>query len=128
MNVIVGTTIILAATLIIYKLLTPVSKPTRKKGPVKKKEPIKKKEPVEKKEPIKKKEPVEKKEPAQKKESTKKVNPYFAFCKEKRPEIVASNPELKPREIVKKLGEEWGKLLHSHWSPRKGAQGIPNRE
>ena len=97
MNVIVGTTIILAATLIIYKLLTPVSKPTRKKGPVKK-------------EPIKKKEPVEKKEPAQKKESTKKVNPYFAFCKEKRPEIVASNPELKPREIVKKLGEEWGKL------------------
>ena len=92
MNVIVGTTIILAATLIIYKLLTPVSKPTRKKGPVKKKEPIKKKE------------------PAQKKESTKKVNPYFAFCKEKRPEIVASNPELKPREIVKKLGEEWGKL------------------
>ena len=92
MNVIVGTTIILAATLIIYKLLTPVSKPTRKKGPVKKKEPIKKKEPVEKKEPI------------------KKVNPYFAFCKEKRPEIVASNPELKPREIVKKLGEEWGKL------------------
>ena len=91
MNVIVGTTIILAATLIIYKLLTPVSKPTRKKGPVKK-------------------EPVEKKEPAQKKESTKKVNPYFAFCKEKRPEIVASNPELKPREIVKKLGEEWGKL------------------
>ena len=92
MNVIVGTTIILAATLIIYKLLTPVSKPTRKKGPVKKKEPIKKKEPVEKKEPI------------------KKVNPYFAFCKEKRPEIVTSNPELKPREIVKKLGEEWGKL------------------
>lgn len=92
MNVIVGTTIILAATLIIYKLLTPVSKPTRKKGPVKKKEPIKKKEPVEKKEPI------------------KKVNPYFAFCKEKRPDIVATNPELKPREIVKKLGEEWGKL------------------
>jgi hypothetical protein len=40
----------------------------------------------------------------------KKVNPYFAFCKEKRPEIVTSNPELKPREIVKKLGEEWGKL------------------
>ena len=98
MNVIVGTTIILAATLIIYKLLTPVSKPTRKKGPVKKKEPVQKKE------------PVKKKEPAQKKESTKKVNPYFAFCKEKRPEIVASNPELKPREIVKKLGEEWGKL------------------
>lgn len=92
MNVIVGTTIILAATLIIYKLLTPVSKPTRKKGPVKKKEPIKKKEPVEKKEPV------------------KKVNPYFAFCKEKRPDIVATNPELKPREIVKKLGEEWGKL------------------
>ena len=86
MNVIVGTTIILAATLIIYKLLTPVSKPTRKKGPVKKKEPV------------------------QKKESTKKVNPYFAFCKEKRPDIVATNPELKPREIVKKLGEEWGKL------------------
>ncbi len=98
MNVIVGTTIILATTLIIYKLLTPVSKPTRKKGPVKNKEPIKKKEPVEKKEPI------------EKKESTKKVNPYFAFCKEKRPEIVTSNPELKPREIVKKLGEEWGKL------------------
>ena len=86
MNVIVGTTIILAATLIIYKLLTPVTKLTKKKGPVKKKEPV------------------------QKKESTKKVNPYFAFCKEKRPEIVASNPELKPREIVKKLGEEWGKL------------------
>jgi hypothetical protein len=98
MNVIVGTTIILAATLIIYKLLTPVSKPTRKKGPVKKKEPVQKKE------------PVKKKEPAQKKESTKKVNPYFAFCKEKRPDIVAANPELKPREIVKKLGEEWGKL------------------
>ena len=92
MNVIVGTTIIIAATLIMYKLLTPVSKPTKKKEPVEKKEPIKKKEPVE------------------KKESTKKVNPYFAFCKEKRPEIVASNPELKPREIVKKLGEEWGKL------------------
>ena len=80
MNVIVGTTIIIAATLIMYKLLTPVSKPTKKKEPVEKKEPI------------------------------KKVNPYFAFCKEKRPEIVASNPELKPREIVKKLGEEWGKL------------------
>ena len=92
MNVIVGTTIIIAATLIMYKLLTPVSKPTKKKEPVEKKEPIKKKEPVE------------------KKESTKKVNPYFAFCKEKRPEIVATNPELKPREIVKKLGEEWGKL------------------
>jgi len=92
MNVIVGTTIILAATLIIYKLLTPVTKPTKKKGPVKKKEPVQKKEPVK------------------KKESTKKVNPYFAFCKEKRPEIVATNPELKPREIVKKLGEEWGKL------------------
>jgi hypothetical protein len=86
MNVIVGTTIILAATLIIYKLLTPVTKLTKKKGPVKKKEPV------------------------QKKESTKKVNPYFAFCKEKRPDIVATNPELKPREIVKKLGEEWGKL------------------
>jgi len=97
MNVIVGTTIILAATLIIYKLLTPVTKP-KKKGPVKKKEPVQKKE------------PVKKKEPAQKKESTKKVNPYFAFCKEKRPDIVATNPELKPREIVKKLGEEWGKL------------------
>ena len=86
MNVIVGTTIILATTLIIYKLLTPVTKLTKKKGPVKKKEPV------------------------QKKESTKKVNPYFAFCKEKRPDIVATNPELKPREIVKKLGEEWGKL------------------
>ena len=86
MNVIVGTTIILAATLIIYKLLTPVTKLTKKKGPVKKKEPVQKKEP------------------------TKKVNPYFAFCKEKRPDIVATNPELKPREIVKKLGEEWGKL------------------
>ena len=86
MNVIVGTTIILAATLIIYKLLTPVTKLTKKKGPVKKKEPV------------------------QKKESTKKVNPYFAFCKEKRPDIVATNPELKPSEIVKKLGEEWGKL------------------
>jgi hypothetical protein len=80
MNVVVGTTIILAATLIMYKLLTPVTKPTKKKEPVKKKE------------------------------STKKVNPYFAFCKEKRPDIVAANPELKPREIVKKLGEEWGKL------------------
>lgn len=104
MNVIVGTTIILAATLIIYKLLTPVTKPTKKKGPVKKKEPVQKKEPV------KKKEPAQKKELVQKKESTKKVNPYFAFCKEKRPDIVAANPELKPREIVKKLGEEWGKL------------------
>src|SRR5210317_1818422 len=86
MNVIVGTTIILDATLIIYKILTPVTKPNKKKGPVKKKETVKKKE------------------------STKKVNPYFAFCKEKRPDIVATNPELKPREIVKKLGEEWGKL------------------
>jgi|TARA_B100000497_G_scaffold121495_1_gene151319 hypothetical protein len=41
---------------------------------------------------------------------TKKINPYFAFCKEKRSEIVTANPELKSREIVKKLGEEWRKL------------------
>ena len=81
MNVIVGTTILLTASLILYKILYPVSqRPTKKKEHVKKKEPV------------------------------KKVNPYFAFCKEKRPEIVTANPELKPREIVKKLGEEWGKL------------------
>ena len=40
----------------------------------------------------------------------KKINPYFAFCKEKRHEIIATNPELKFREISKKLGEEWRKL------------------
>ena len=35
MNVIVGTTLIIAATLIICKLLTPVSKPIKKKEPIK---------------------------------------------------------------------------------------------
>jgi hypothetical protein len=32
---------------------------------------------------------------------------YFAFVKEKRPEVVAKYPNLKVTEISKKLGEMW---------------------
>ena len=85
MNVFVGSILIITASIIAYKLFKPVTHGISKKGPVASKH-------------------------TETVASVKKVNPYFAFCKEKRPDIVATNPELKPREIVKKLGEEWGKL------------------
>jgi hypothetical protein len=38
---------------------------------------------------------------------------YFAFQKEKRPEIVAKYPNLKVTEIAKKIGELWKNLSES---------------
>ena len=87
MNVLVGTAIFLTTYFILCKFLKPESRKIKpKKKPV---DFIKKNKIVT---------------------PMKKINPYFAFCKEKRSEIVAANPELKFREIGKKLGEEWRKL------------------
>jgi structure-specific recognition protein 1 len=38
---------------------------------------------------------------------------YFAFQKEKRPEVVAKYPNLKVTEVAKKLGELWKALSES---------------
>ncbi len=40
----------------------------------------------------------------------KKVSPFFNYSKVKREEVAKSNPELKPKEISKKLGEMWKEL------------------
>ena len=85
MNVFVGSVLIITASIIAYKLFKPVSHGISKRGPVASKH-------------------------IETAASVKKVNPYFAFCKKKRPDIVAANPELNFREITKKLSEEYRKL------------------
>ena len=42
----------------------------------------------------------------QKSKSSKK-NPYIKFCKKRREELKKENPTLKPKEITKKLNDEW---------------------
>ncbi len=87
MNVLVGTAIFLTTYFILFKFLKPESRKIKKK-----------------------KEPVDFTKKNKIVTPMKKINPYFTFCKEKRHEIIATNPELKFREISKKLGEAWRKL------------------
>jgi len=37
----------------------------------------------------------------------RKCNPYICFVKEQRPGLVKSQPQLQPKEIMKKIGEMW---------------------
>ena len=37
----------------------------------------------------------------------RKANPYICFVKEQRPGLVKSQPQLQPKEIMKKIGEMW---------------------
>lgn len=43
----------------------------------------------------------------------KLLTPYIRFTKEKRPEILASNPEISVPELGKRLGELWRELPES---------------
>lgn len=45
--------------------------------------------------------------------SGKLLTPYIRFTKEKRPEILASNPDISVPEIGRKFGELWRELPES---------------
>jgi aspartate/tyrosine/aromatic aminotransferase len=40
----------------------------------------------------------------------KNISNYLHFSKEFRPKIVKENPEIKSKDIIKKLAEEWNKI------------------
>jgi hypothetical protein len=40
----------------------------------------------------------------------KNISNYLHFSKEFRPKYKKENPEIKPQDIIKKLGEEWNKI------------------
>jgi len=44
---------------------------------------------------------------AGKKSHPRKTNPYICFVKEQRPGLVKNQPQLQPKEIMKKIGEMW---------------------
>jgi hypothetical protein len=53
--------------------------------------------------------------------------PYFAFLKEKRPDVVAKYPNLKATEVAKKVGELWQNLSDAekqHYREVAGSSGA----
>ena len=50
---------------------------------------------------------------------------YFFFIEERRPKLVKEKPELKAKEIVVILGEEWRKLKESE---KKKYQDLSNKD
>lgn len=40
----------------------------------------------------------------------KNISNYLHFSKEFRPKIVSENPELKSKDVMKKIAEEWNKI------------------
>ncbi|BFU23434.1 HMG (high mobility group) box domain containing protein [Entamoeba histolytica HM-3:IMSS] len=60
--------------------------------------------------------------------SKKGKNPYIKFCQEKREEVKAANPDLKPKEITSKLVEIWNGMNEEEKAkfkpkPRVGPKG-----
>ncbi|EDR26872.1 hypothetical protein, conserved [Entamoeba dispar SAW760] len=60
--------------------------------------------------------------------SKKGKNPYIKFCQEKREEVKAANPDLKPKEITSKLVEIWNGMSEEEKAkfkpkPRVGPKG-----
>lgn len=64
----------------------------------------------------------------EKPKSNKPKSAYITFCTSVRESVKAANPGIGPKDLMRKIAEEWGKLADdkkASYSPQQSAEAVP---